>query len=316
MPLISSYCTVDQESLDQLMNAPKDTELYELKRLAQEVNVGFGLEVVDLKYANAFRPAVNFVTKSGINCGGASVYRDGAKDGKKVFRYHLSMPTINKDKCSANSDRGTRDSTNLSSLIRAIKKNKEEPDDKKLLKAFSGGMLYVMLNIERAGGNAPSMQLDTSVSVAIARYMLGVDSSIPNMYIDTLREKFDTYQSQMQAHQEANKDLTRYARGITLVGIMDFDTPSQYYLVIDTTYNIDKREFEFQGDLKRYNRLTDSPLAPTATMIKTYMTGSANHSDRNDLGVVMGDTFYRNIDISTGYSTRDHLWVAIPKHAQ
>lgn len=301
------------------MNAPKDTELYELKRLAQEVNATFGLEVVNINNESSFRPGVNFVTVDGIKCGRASVVKDGTKDGKKVFRYYLTMPTIKKDKSSANSGRDTRDSTTLSTLIRTIKKNKEEPSIDKLVSTFQDGMKYTMRSVERAGGDAPTLRFDTETSVAAARYVLGIDAAMPHMYIDSLREKFDQYQSQMQSYQEANQDFTRFARGVTLVGIIredERDNEKPHYLVIDATFIPGSYKFEFQGKLKRYNSLADSPIADLAVMIKTHMMGLPHYDAKNDLGVLISDRYYKEIDISTGYTTRECVWVAIPKHAQ
>lgn len=319
MSLISSYCEVEQDRIERFMNAPKDTELYELKRLAQEVNATFGLEVVSMHNETAFRPGVNFVTANGIKCGSASVVKDGTKDGKKVFRYYLTMPTIRKDKSSANSGRDSRDSTTLSTLIRTIKKNKEEPTIEKLLNVFQDGMKYAMRSVERAGGDTPTLRFDTETSAAVARYVLGIDAAMPHMYIDSLREKFDQYQSQMQSHQEANRDFTRFARGVTLVGIVrenEYDNQKPHYLVVDATFNAGKYSFEFQGDLKRYNSLADSPIADIAVMVKTHMMGMPHYDSKNDLGVLLADRYYNEIDISTGYTSRDCVWVAIPKHAQ
>ena len=297
------------------MQAARGTEIYELRRLAQEAHASFGLQVSKIMNINAFKPSVRFVTPDGISCGSGSVVKDGSKDGQTVYRYHLGFPTISKEKSSANSNRESRDSVNLASLIRAIKKNNEIPTTEKLLHAMNEGMKYTMRAVASGTHNQPRVSFDSNLSLAVTRFILGVDSSLSNAYISHLQDKFDQFQSEMQSFEAANTDYARYTRGVTLVCINTTDE-KPHYLVGDATFNTANDRFDFQGSLKRYNSLADSPIAPTATMVKTFMQGTPHYDSSNDLGVTRQDKYFSDIDIAVGYAKHQELWVAIPKNAQ
>lgn len=315
MTIISSHAEIPQQTLDLFMNASKGTEVYELRRLAQEVHANFGLQVLRIGSLQAFKPFVKFATPEGILCGGGSVVKDGSRDGQPQYRYFLGLPTIRKEKASANSEKDARDSNSLSVLIRSVKKNKEEPTRDKLLEAMHEGMKYTMRAVAMSARSAPRISYDHNTVMAMTRFILGVDSSIPNMYINELQEKFDSYQSQMKLHEAANADYARYARGVTLVCINTVED-KPHYLVCDAVFNTDTEKYEVQGDLKRYNSLADSPIADLAVMIRAHFQGTQYYDQSNELGVMRNDKFYPEIDISTGYSRPHEFWVAIPKHGQ
>lgn len=315
MSIISSYCETEESIVDHFNQAPKDSLIYELRRLAQEVNASFGLQVAKIMNTSSFRPSVRFVTPDGIVCGSGSVVKESTKDGVATYRYWLSMPTVSKEKASANSDRDSRDSSNLASLIRTIKKNNEEPTTEKLLRAMNDGMKYTMRAVSNSSRGQPRLGLEADIQLAMTRYILGVDSSIPTAYISALQDKYDQFQSQMQSFEAAYADYARYTRGVTLVCINTTET-KPHYLVGDATFDTVNDRFDFQGGLKRYNSLADSPIAPTATMIKTFMQGTSQYDSGNDLGVLRQDKYFPDIDIAVGYSKHQELWVAIPKNAQ
>ena len=315
MSIISSYCETGAETVTKFMQAARGTEAYELRRLAQEVNASFGLQVSKITNINSFRPGVRFITPDGITCGVGNVVKDGTKDGQPTYRYYISFPTIRKEKASANSSRDARDSVSLSTLIRAIKKNREEPTIKELLDAMTDGMKYTMRAVANSSKGHPRLSFDSGTALAVTRFVLGVDSSLPSMYISQLKDKFDQFQSEMQSFEAANADYARYARGITLVCINTSDE-KPHYLIGDATFNTTNDRFDIQDGLKRYNSLADSPIAPTATMIKTFMQGTSYYDSSNDLGVMRQDRYFPDIDIAVGYTKHQELWVAIPKFAQ
>lgn len=318
MSIISSYCDSEPEVVERFMQATKGSELYELRRLAQEVNAAFGTQVIQIgriMNITSYKPSVRFITADGIQCGSGSVTKDGKKDGGDVYRYYLSFPTISKEKASANSDRDSRDSVNLPALIRTIKKNGEEPTNKKILDALNDGMKYTMRAVSNSVRSNPRLSFDTDLALAVTRFILGVDSQLPNMYISHLQDKFNQFQSEMQSFEAANADYARYARGVTLVCINTVES-KPHYLVGDATFNTANDRFELQGGLKRYNSLADSPIVEIATMIKTYFQGTPHYEKDNDLGVLRQDKYFPDIDIAVGYAKHQELWVAIPKNAQ
>lgn len=315
MSIISQHCDTETAIVEQFMQATKGTALYELRRLVQEVNATFGLRVTKITDTDRIKPRVHLVTPDGFDCGTASVIKEGNRDGEDVYRYRVTLPTIKKQKASANSDRDTRDSVSIATLIRSIKTNKEEPTSERLLATLQDGMKYTMRAVANAGRGKPHLTYGSDTAVAVTRFVLGLDSDLPNMYISEIQNMFDKFQSDMQLFEAANNDYARYARGVTLVGI-SYSGNKPHYLVADATFNTQKSHFELQGGMKRYNSLADSPLAATAVMIKTYMQGQPHYEKNNDLGLIWNDKFYQEIDIATGYCNRDHLWVAIPKNGQ
>lgn len=314
MSIISSYCEATPEAVERFTQSSKGSLTYELLRLAQEVNASFGLEVGSL-IESANRPYLKFLTPEGIVCGGCSVAKDTSKSGENAYRYYLTLPTISKEKASANSDRDTRDSVSLATLIRTIKKNAEEPTAEKLLRAMNDGMKYTMRAVANASHGKPRLSFDSDTSLAVARFILGVDSSLPNMYISNLQDKFNKFQSEMQSFEAANADYARYTRGVTLVCVNN-STNKVHYLVGDATFDNSNDRFDIQGGLKRYNSLSESPIADLAVMIKAYMQGTPQFDSGNDLGIVRTDRYFPEIDVATGYQRHQELWVAIPKHAQ
>jgi hypothetical protein len=172
-----------------------------------------------------------------------------------------------------------------------------------------------MRAVAASARGVPRMSIDNNMLVAMTRFVLGVDSSVPGMYISDLKEKFDQYQLQMQSFEAANADYSRYARGVTLVCVNTLED-KPHYLVCDATFDRSTDKFAIQGDLKRYNSLADSPIADLAVMIKTHFQGTQHYDQYNDLGVIRADKFYPEIDIATGYSRHQEFWVAIPKHGQ
>ena len=315
MSIISSFCETNPETVQQFMQAPKGSVLHELRRLVQEFNASFGLYVSRVSDNTASRPAARLVTADGLMCGHCMVEKVGVKDGKSTFRYSATMPTIRKQKSSANSDRDSRDSTSLTTLIRAIKSNDEAPTDKKLLEAFGEGMKYTMRAVANASKGRPRLMFDSDVTLAVTRFILGVDSQLSNMYISSLQDKFNQFQSEMQLFEAANADYARYARGVTLVCINTHENKPHYF-VADATFDSANDRFDIQGRLKRYASLADSPIADLAVMIKSYMQGTQHYDQYNDLGVTRTDRFFPEIDIASGYARHQELWVAIPKNAQ
>lgn len=316
MSIISSYCETEQAVLDQFNQATKGSTLYELRRLAQEAHAAFGLQIGKVWGAQTMKPSVRLVTPDGILCGHGSVVKESVNSaGEAVYRYWLTMPTISKEKSSANSDRNSRDSSNLAALIRTVKKNNETPTTEKLLRAMNDGMKYTMRVVASLGRNQPRVSFDHDLTLAVTRFILGVDSSLPNMYINDLKDKFDQFQSQMQSFEAANADYARYTRGVTLVCINTTED-KPHYLVGDATFDTANDRFDFQGSLKRYNSLADSPIAPTVTMIRTFMQGCPDYDNSNELGLRRQDKYFQDIDIAVGYSRPQEVWVAIPKFAQ
>jgi hypothetical protein len=252
------------------------------------------------------------VTESGISCGSVSVEYEG--DNRYIYRAHFK--TINKEKASAKSDRDTRDSNKIGSLIRAIKKNKEEPTAEALVQSMRRDILAPFNSVEsdvRYGG--PTISLPQELQKAAMNFVLGIDTVGMNAYIDDLKAIHSKYQSEIKSHEEKTSDSKRFKRGATVIGCVTQHTSDPHYLVADVSLG-DDGMFTFHTPLKRYNTLKELSIAPVVMMINTFTQGRTDYNRDNEFGLSVRDKYYPELDISTGYMSHNNpFWVAIPKEA-
>lgn len=284
----------------------------ELKKLVHEFCHAYNLRVINLVGANRLREVAHLVTESGISCGSVSVEHES----KDKYIYRASFKTINKDKASAKSDRDTRDSNKISSLIRAIKKNKEEPTEEALIKSMRRDILAPFSTVEsdvRHGG--PTISMPQDMQKAVMNFVLGIDTVGMNAYIDDLKTIHSKYQSEIKSYEEKTSDSKRFKKGATVIGCVTQHTSDPHYLVADVSLGIDGM-FTFHTPLKRYNTLKELSIAPVVMMINTFMQGRTDYNQNNEFGLPVRDRYYSELDISTGYMSHSNpFWVAIPKEA-
>ena len=308
MSIISTFAS---DNVAEILNEDNPHRV-ELKKLVHEVCHAYNLRVVGISRANTRRDVAHLVTEGGIASGSVSAEYEG--DGN--YTYRASFKTINKEKASAKSDRDTRDANKISSLIRAIKKNKEEPTEEAILKSMRRDMVTPFESIEqhiRYGG--PSLSLPSSIQKAATNFILGIDTVGMNAYIDELKSIHSKYQSEIKSHEEKVSDAKRFRRGATMIGCVTHRTTTPHYLVADVSLS-DEGEFTFHTPLKRYSTLKDLPIAPVVMMVKTFTQGISEYSADNEFGLAVRDKYYPELDISTGYSSHSQpMWVAIPKEA-
>jgi len=317
MSIYSEFCLVTSEQRTAFDNTGPGV-VKEMRKLVCELNAQFGLRIGAFNSLGSYNPSVALLSEDGITCGNARVSQDAIKEGKIIYRYFVQLPTIRKEKASANSPRDTRDSSSIATIIRAIKKNKEEPLREKLYADLYDGIRYPFQAVQAASSNKPSIRIDGDMAEAVARKILGIDDTMALGYITQLRQSYDKFQYEMKLNEAATKEIRRYRKGTDIVCITrDNAGAATYYLVGETVQDpTDSDKVVLQGTLKRYNSLADTRLAPTIAMIKTYMQGQAGYDRTNEFGVPLGDNYYKDIDVATGYSNRNQLWIAIPKNAE
>lgn len=283
-----------------------------LKKITHEVCHAYDLRVY--KVQKGYKSFSRLITPDGIPCGHVSVEKS---NGSNDITYYIALPTIRKERSGAKSGRGERESNKISSLLRAIKKNKEEPTKQALYDSMKRDYLSpfdVIRSKSRWG--APSISVPSNIQEVMAKYVLGVDTHSMSMYIDELQKIYSEHQSKMKSHNESAKDFTRFRKNATLIGAFTkHNLENPYYLVADVSCT-DGDEFTFHTPLKRYSTLKELPIAPVVAMIHTYMQGRPEYDRNNELGVWFHDHFYDDLDISVGYSgSNNGLWVAIPHEA-
>lgn len=320
MSIISRFAETPDIDLDTF-NSSTDDLVERMRKGAYEICHAFGLEVLKVHSPLHNRQGLDLVTKSGLPCGSFGVEYEGYDGTEKIYRYRLTLPSINKQKSSAKSGRGTRDSTNIASLIRAIVKNKEAPSEETIVRHVMRGIEYSISSVgNHYRKGTPKLVLGGDLPEMLARHVLGIDTVLPSMYIDQLRQSYSEYQSKMSSASQAEEHIARFGRGMTAVCVYRKERDGKpCYFVGDAVFQYIKdsvNQVSIPGGLTRYNSLHESPIAPTVAMIKAYTSGQSWHDASNDLGFPREDKYHEPIDVSVGYSDHDFLWVAIPKEAE
>jgi hypothetical protein len=284
-----------------------------LKSLAMQICHEFNLRVSNNKKEAHM---LSLLTDNGLPVGNISVIKDYRNS---EFYYEITMPDIiSKDKSSARSDRNSRDSDKVATLIKSIKKNKEIPTIDKLTKNYLQCLFYALSRVGEA--RKPDISIHQDVALSAIKYALGIDTMGVQLHTAKLQEIYNQYMKEVNELSNAKSNQDRYLKGCTAIGIVGgrwSDSTLPHYLVGNVGANEDGN-LAFQGNLTRYATLTDTEHAPTAAMIRTYMQGHRHgHGEQsNELGVPWSDHYYDEIDIATGYTGNTGLWVLIPKHAE
>ena len=309
MNIISEFAK-DKIALGVALEADTTSTSIELKKLVHEVCHEYNLRVINT--ITGYGNKALLVTPDGIKCGYVTVTKDSNGD----FTYLIGLPTIHKERSSSKSGRGERDSNKISSLLRAIKKNKEEPTIEKIYGVMRRDFIspFSAVQSESLYGR-PTISMPPSLQEIVAKHILGVDTHSMAMYIDDLKKVYSEHQSKMKSYNDSASDIVRYRRGATLIGVFERNSPDTYYLVGDVSLD-EEGKFTFHTPLKRYSTLKELPIAPVVAMINTYMQGKDQYDKNNELGVWYQDRFFEDLDIAVGYSgSSNGLWVAIPKEA-
>lgn len=309
MNIISEFAA-DKIALGVALESAETATAIELKKLAHEVCHEYNLRVI--RTINSGNNKALLVTPDGINCGYVSVEKNSNGD----FTYLIGLPTIRKERSSAKSDRGERDSNKLSSLLRAIKKNKEEPTTEKIYKAMRRDFISPFSSVQsKSLYGRPNLSMPSNLQEIVAKHILGVDTHSMAMYIDELQKVYSEHQSKMKSYNESASEIVRYRRGATLIGVLNRTNTGTYYLAADVSLD-EHGDFTFHTPLKRYSTLKELPIAPIVMMVNTYMQSKNAYDSSNEMGLWYHDHFYDDLDIAVGYSgSNNGLWVAIPKEA-
>lgn len=308
MDIISQYA--NREAVDQ-----KFSENPVLGRFAHEFCHAFNCRVSD---AENMRNSVLVETPNGLYGGRLRVDPRGAldKDSNPIPVYFYSSNLVGKEKGSSRAGRNERDSTKISTLISAVRRNKEDPTDGKLANTFKRGIGYAVSTTQFAR-RAPSIDLDGNVTLALLESALGVDTERVKLHTAALQEAYKKFRFSLKEVKEADETNQRFSQGCYAIGIMaKGEGRPQHYLFTEVAGS-DRDSIVFQAPVKRYSTLRDVPeLAGHLPIIKAWAEGALpDFKDDNDLGLPARDVFYRDIDVASGYERHQELWVIIPKTA-
>lgn len=303
--IVSPYGDI-QQTTDALNNGSPTS------KLAYEFCTAFGVQVNLNTQIHVQRFQV--LSMSGIPMGQIYCSTERNKDGNnETIYYFQSQHIIQKSKGSSRSDRSTRDSNSIKSLITTLKKQKEIPQVSSMYKSLSQGLRFAFSNVSNA--RQPSVSIGGKAIIDLIEHVL-LDRPLSSEQNYELKKIYESYKSEMKSFQSSASNQDRFNEGAKVIAICG-DREKPYYLVGEATYDGKSGSdgVTFQGDLKRYDSLKNSPeFAVDVAMISAYMEGLPNNDKRNELFLPRRDTYYSDIDVATGYSG-DELWVAIPKTA-
>ena len=270
-----------------------------LAKLAYEFCSEFKLVVSEHTHAKK----LTIENSYGIPMGNIGTGTDG---GDTFFTY--TSECVKKERGSGRSNSSTRDSKSISSLIKVIKKKKEEPSVEGVLRYLSSPLRYALGAINK--GELPRVFMDTEHAIALIESVI-LDKALNPDYIEVFREKHAAYLKTMEKFKDSEKNTDRFHRGFTLVSLHGESNATTHYLVGDATAD-SSGNTTIQGDLKRYNSLYDSPLAPTVAIIAAHFGNK--HNVGNELKMPRADQYYADIDVTCGYMGEGFV-VLIPKEA-
>lgn len=322
MKFISNVHHVTDEVM-HLINDKGSPNLQELCKLLNELNAEFNVFAESIHLASS-RCNAYLVTANGLPCGNARIEHTGtnATTGVREYRYTVKLPTIKKDRSGPNSSREERESNKLSTLIRSIKKNNEVPTEAGVAEACLPGIGYAYAAV-KSNKDEPEIRMDSACVLNIVEHHLSVDKNVPLLYINDMKIAYEEYKKLLCAYTAHNKNYERYRKGCKIVGILDKsdhvkDGATTYLIgemgdVGTDIHNYTHMFHSLRSPLKAYRSLSDTPLAGIAAMCRAHFPQS--DYVKNELNIPHNDRYHEDLDIATGYRSREILWVVIPNEA-
>ena len=291
------------------------TQSTPVAKFAYEFCREFNVQVTKKKGSMGEGVTFRVLSLDGIPLGDLYTQTCRGSDGKDETVYFYNSPNIvSKAKGTSRSDSHTRDANKIRSLLAVLKRNKEIPEIKSMYKSFLGGIRYAFQQVAR--NREPDISIRDGTAIALIEHVL-LDKSITHEQNEHIKSAYKEYQSKMKSYQEAESNGIRFSHGVKLIGLCG-DRDNRYYLVGEASYDTNSHGNEgviIHGDLKRYNSLKDNPeLSADVVMINAYMQSKSEYDDGNEFGLPRRDTYYHDIDVSTGYASSE-MWVLIPKTA-
>jgi hypothetical protein len=285
-----------------------------LRNLVREFCYNFNVKVGLLEtkdsdtteFIRSHLPYIPVYTTEGMPCGTLKVKFDHEGD-----YFAFSSPTISKEKASSRSDRNSRDSTTIKGLISALKRNKEIPSLERCMERYKYGIGDALRSTARNSGYI-RLDLPTETIIELVKMYLG-ETTYAVSHDAVIREAYTNCVEQIDKKSEAEKVFNRFNEGCKGIGIIPTDE-KPIYVVGDITW---------VGDTPKVTNITihkslneNARVAGDVMMIRTFMQGRTDVDRNNELGVRRADRYYEDLDIATGYSSHDCVWVLIPNRGE
>ena len=284
-----------------------------LANLAFEFCNKFNMKLIEHPSAHAglgVPKKINVITNSGVTIGALSV---GEGSDGEYYVYHSNF--ISKERSSKRSDSRSRDAGKISTLLRALAKYNDIPPEHTVMTKLTGGLRYAYRATQIT--DKPRLEVTNDLAITMAEYILKINEDNLTNNLSDLKVRYDEYAKQKAKNEKGRALFERFAEGSTSICIFNTGrTP--YYVVCDTAYDAKKDDITFTGQHKRVKSLSEVPeLVSDVAIIKAYFDTHKNEHDagNNELGVPRRDKYYEDIDIATGYSESELMWVILPKKA-
>lgn len=303
---ISPYANA--QGVQNLLNANK-----RLAEFAYEFCSRFNVKLYKHVQEVVSNDRIGVITNGGLYAGQIQARRDSEGE---YFVYQADH--IKKARSSRRSNNNARDAKTISSLLRALVQNSEQPSDERLIEGMKGGMRYAFTQTKTS--TRPRLELSSDLSIAMCEYILNINQqNLTNVMkdVDTL---YSEYTTKVKKMEDANANFKRFADGSRVIGIHNplYGDGAPFYLVTEAVYDERSEKVNITAPVVRHETLSELPeLVSDVAIIRAFFDTHANDYGKhnNEFGAPRSDRYYPDIDISTGYLERNVFWLLIPKTA-
>jgi hypothetical protein len=261
---------------------------------------------------------VKVMFENGLDAGHIGIGWHGSERVK--YYYYQSSVFVKKERVSVRADKSTRDSSSITGLMRAIAKNKEQPDMQMLLRSFSKGIKFA-LNTVKQGVTEGIAVNDKLTEDMLVRCVEGTINE--SEFLLEIKSLYHLLMNRREDAKSRQQDFLRFARGCRAVGIKCLSETNKqciYYVgSVNATTDPSDRHIDSMTvhSFQRYNDISAcEAVAADLAIVKPYMTSLAfRGSINNPIGIPYDDRYYPDVDIATGYEDRNMLWVLIPNES-
>ena len=299
MDIISTYGNPDQARI--ILESPHRGEL---NKLAHEFCASFNLKVTNHGLSES---RVSVVDNNGIPLG--ALYT--TSDGSDTIYIYEAEGIIKKERSSKNSGNDARDSKKISTLIRSLKKNNEEPTASKLFPLWNRALNFGFTELKSSGASRnltiPRDQVQFMCEKLLGENVSGmIDQAL---LLDTLA-KMRKEDKEIE-NQQVNLD--RYAKGVTAIKIPISGT-EKHYIICKAKYDTTTNSVVDVTDAVRHESMSDTPFAGLALMCRSRKQDS-RFTTSNEFGIERCDRYWEDLDIVTAYNGHC-FFLLIPDHAE
>lgn len=299
MDIISTYG--DQDLARTILENPKHVEL---NKLAHEFCATFNLKVSNYGTSET---RLEVVDSNGVPLG--MLYT--TSDGSDTVYIYESQEIVKKERSSKNSGSDARDSKKISTLIKSIKKNNEEPAVNKLFPFWQRAITYGF-NELKSGNIERKLAVPREQVQFICEKLLGetVSGLIDDNMLRSMLSKIRNDDKELE-NQQVN--LNRYAKGATAIKL-PLGFGDKHYVICKVGYDVVNDKVTDITDVTRHDSISDTPYAGLALMCRS-RKNDARFTTNNEFGIDRCDRYWEDLDVVTAYNG-SCFFLLIPDHAE